>query len=185
MSNETRCETNYSINNKWNNTRNKHLTKHDTNDDVDLTIAWCTPCVERARRAHSFTLDVISHIIGSSSESHHNHLHTMHGAPSLTRFSLSTSTCSFLSYPSTSSTPSCTLSSTTRSSWKACATPPTRRVRTPTTVSTSLTVTEVYDPENDVFFFSVEPNDQEWLVVEAMPMVWSWALHICTMRWNT
>ena len=32
-----------------------------------------------------------------------------------------------------SCTPSCTLSSTTWSSWKACATPPTRRVRTPTT----------------------------------------------------
>ena len=29
MSDETKCETNYSINNKWNNTRNKHLTKHD------------------------------------------------------------------------------------------------------------------------------------------------------------
>ena len=57
-----------------------------------------------------------------------------HGAPSLTRFSLSTSTCSSLSpFHSTSCTPSCTLSSTTRSSWKACATPPTRRVRTPTT----------------------------------------------------
>ena len=41
--------------------------------------------------------------------------------------------CSSLSFPSTSSTPICTLSSTTRSSWKACATPPTRRVRTPTT----------------------------------------------------
>ena len=45
MSNETKCETNYSINNKWNNTRNKH----DTNDDVDLdncvvhTVRWaCT-----------------------------------------------------------------------------------------------------------------------------------------------
>ena len=36
MSDETKCETNYSINNKWNNTRNKHLTKHDSNDDVDL-----------------------------------------------------------------------------------------------------------------------------------------------------
>ena len=33
------------------------------------TIAWCTPCVERARRAHSFTLDVVSHLIGSSPES--------------------------------------------------------------------------------------------------------------------
>ena len=29
-------------------------------------------------------------------------------------------------------------------------------------------------------FISVEPNDQVWPVVEAMPMVWSWALHICT-----
>ena len=36
MSDETKCETNYSINNKWNNTRNKQLTKHNkyTNDDV-------------------------------------------------------------------------------------------------------------------------------------------------------
>ena len=40
------------------------------------TIAWCTPCVERARRAHSFTLDVVSHLIGSSPESFHNHLHS-------------------------------------------------------------------------------------------------------------
>ena len=97
------------------------------------TIAWCTLCVERARRAHSSTLDVVSHLIGSSPESFHNHLHTIHGAPSLIRFSLSTSTFSSLSFPSTPSTPSGTLSSTTRSSWKACATPPTRRVRTPTT----------------------------------------------------
>ena len=29
------------------------------------TIVWCTPCVERARRAHSFTLDVVWHHIGS------------------------------------------------------------------------------------------------------------------------
>ena len=35
------------------------------------TIAWCTPCVERGRRAHSFTLDVVSHLIGSRSESYH------------------------------------------------------------------------------------------------------------------
>ena len=62
------------------------------------TFAWCTPCVERARRAHSSTLHVVSHLIGSSPESFHNHLHTIHGAPSLTRFSLSTSTCSFLSF---------------------------------------------------------------------------------------
>ena len=30
---------------------------------VTSTIAWCTPCVERARRAHSFTLDVVSHLM--------------------------------------------------------------------------------------------------------------------------
>ena len=41
------------------------------------TIAWCTPCVERAHSAHSFTPgDVVSHLIGSSLESHHNHLHS-------------------------------------------------------------------------------------------------------------
>ena len=39
------------------------------------TFAWCTPCVERARRAHSFTLDVVSHLIGSRSESCHKHIH--------------------------------------------------------------------------------------------------------------
>ena len=52
-SDETKCETNYSIitNNKWNvNTHNNvQLTKHDTNDDVDFdncvvhTVCWaCT-----------------------------------------------------------------------------------------------------------------------------------------------
>ena len=98
------------------------------------TIAWCTPCVECARRAHWSTLVMSSHASsGASSVSCHNHLHTIHGAPSLTRFSLSSSTFSPCPSPSTSSTPSCTLSSTTRSSWKACAAPPTRRVRTPTT----------------------------------------------------
>ena len=39
------------------------------------TRATCTS-PERARRAHSSTLHVISHLIGSSSESHHNHLHS-------------------------------------------------------------------------------------------------------------
>ena len=37
--------------------------------------ATCTS-PERARGAHSFTLDVGSHLIGSSPESHHNHLHS-------------------------------------------------------------------------------------------------------------
>ena len=36
MSDDTKCETNHSINNKWNKVRNKHVTKHDTNDDVDF-----------------------------------------------------------------------------------------------------------------------------------------------------
>ena len=132
MSDETKCETNHSINNKWNNTRNKHLTPSTTPMTMlTSTIAWCTPCVGRARRAHSSTLDVISHLIGSSSESLHDHLHTIHGAPSLARFSLSTST--FLPVLHRLLLPSCTLSSTTRSSWKACSPLPTRRVRTPTT----------------------------------------------------
>ena len=34
-SDETKCETNYSIT-KWNNMRKKHFTKHDTNDDVAI-----------------------------------------------------------------------------------------------------------------------------------------------------
>ena len=41
------------------------------------TLAWCTSCTELARRAHSFTPgDVVSHLIGSSPESCHNHLHS-------------------------------------------------------------------------------------------------------------
>ena len=78
------------------------------------TIAWCTPCVERARRAHSFTLDVVSHLIGSSPESCHKHLHSHPWAHLLA------SPLPFyfhLFFPclfsSTSCTPSCTLSSTT------------------------------------------------------------------------
>ena len=41
----------------------------------ETTRATCTS-PERARRAHSFTLDVVSHLICSSPESHHNHLHS-------------------------------------------------------------------------------------------------------------
>ena len=57
------------------------------------TIAWCTPCVELALRAHS-----VSHLTAqvlSLFTFIHGH---QHGAPSLTRFSLSTSTCSSLSF---------------------------------------------------------------------------------------
>ena len=132
MSDETKCETNYSINNKWNNTRNMHFTKHDTNDDVDLdncvvhTVRWA--CTQSALfhtwcRLTSLA-QVLSHFTSISI--------VIHGRTSLTRFSLFTSTCSSLSFY-TSCNPICTLSSTTRSSWKACDTPPTRRVRTPRT----------------------------------------------------
>ena len=40
----------------------------------ETTRATCTS-PERARRAHSFTLHVVSHLIGSRSESCHKHLH--------------------------------------------------------------------------------------------------------------
>ena len=57
------------------------------------TIAWCTLCVERARRAHSFTLDAVSHLIGSRSESCHFSSIVIHERTSLSRFSSSSSTC--------------------------------------------------------------------------------------------
>ena len=71
----------------------------------------------------------------SRSESCHVISIVIHERFSLSRVSSSTSTCPFLSssFPSASCTASCSLSSTTRSSWKACATPPTRGVTTPTT----------------------------------------------------
>ena len=74
---------------------------------------------------------------------------------SLSRFSSSISTCPFLSssFPSTSCTASCTLSSTTWSPCKTCATLPTRGVTTPTT---SPPPSQVYEP--NVMAFS-ELND--------------------------
>ena len=77
---------------------------------------------------------VVSHLIGSRSESCHFISIVIHERTSLSRFSSSTSTCPSLSssFPSTSCTASCTLSSTTGSPWKACATP-SRGVTTPTT----------------------------------------------------
>ena len=69
-------ELQHHTNNKWNmNTHNNmQLTKHDTNDDVDFDNCVVLPCVERARRAHSFTPgDDTAHLIGSSSESIHSH----------------------------------------------------------------------------------------------------------------
>ena len=118
MSNETKRETNYSMNNKWNNnTRNMHI-----------TWTW-------TQSAHSCTpVHLVSHLIGSISESYHFISIVIHERTSLSRFSTSTSTCPSLSssVPSTSCTASCTLSSTTWSPWKACASPP-RGVTTPTT----------------------------------------------------
>ena len=83
------------------------------------TIAWCTPCVERARRAHSFTLDVVSHLIWLKIWGliicHPRSYPWRTLFDSLLPFYFYLSS---LSLPSTSCTPSCTLSSTTRSSWK-------------------------------------------------------------------
>ena len=100
------------------------------------TLAWCTWYAELAHSARSCTpVHVVSHLTGSRSESCHVISIVIHERFSLSRVSSSTSTCPFLSssFPSASCTASCTLSSTTWSSWKACATPPTRGVTTPTT----------------------------------------------------
>ena len=101
------------------------------------TIAWCTPCVERARRAHWSTLVMTPHTsFGQSSEQSHCHLHVIHGAFSLTRSPPSSFTFPSCLSPSTSSTASCSLGSTTRSSWQVCVTPPQKRVRAPWTPPT-------------------------------------------------
>ena len=100
------------------------------------TLAWCTWYAELAHSAHSCTpVHVVSHFIVSRFESCHFISIVIHERTSLSRFSSSTSTCPSLSssFPSTFCTASCTLSSTTWSPWKACATPPTRGVTTPTT----------------------------------------------------
>ena len=74
MSDETKRETNYSINKKSGTTRATSTSPSTTPMTMlTSTIAWCTPCVERARRAHSSTLDVVSHLSGSSPESFHIH----------------------------------------------------------------------------------------------------------------
>ena len=80
--------------------------------------------------------DDTAHLIGSSSEQSHCHLHVIHGAFSLTRPLPSSFTFPSCPSPSTSSTTSCSFSSTTRSSWQVCATPPQKRVRAPLTPPT-------------------------------------------------
>ena len=100
-------------------TRTTTCSSPSTMTMLTSTIAWCTPCVERARRAYSSTPgDVISHLIGSSPESFHFPLHVIHGALSLIQPLPSSFTFPSCPSPSTSSTTSCPLSSTTRSSWK-------------------------------------------------------------------
>ena len=101
------------------------------------TLAWCTSCAELAHSAHSFTTgDVISHLIGSSPEQtlcRPRSYPWAHLFDSLLPFyfHLFLPVLLHLLPPTTS----CSLSSTTRSSWQVCATPPTLRVRTPTTPS--------------------------------------------------
>ena len=88
-----------------------------------------------AKRALLYTCSsCLTPLIGSRSESCHLISIVIQERTSLSRFSSSTSTCPSLSssFPSTSCTASCTLSSTNWSPWKACATPP-RGVTTPTT----------------------------------------------------
>ena len=96
------------------------------------TIAWCTSCVELAHSAHCFTPDDdTAHLMAQVlSPFIVIHGHT-HGAFSLTRSLPSSFTFPSCLSPSTSSTTSCSLSSTTRSSWQECSTPPQNRVRAP------------------------------------------------------
>ena len=96
------------------------------------TIAWCTSCIELAHSAHCSTLDDdTAHLLAQVlSPFIVIHGHT-HGAFSLTRPLNSSFTFPSCPSPSTSSTPSCSLSLTTRSSWQVCATPLQMRVRTP------------------------------------------------------
>ena len=140
MSNETKRETNYSMNNKW----REHAQLHAAHK-VQQVHQW-RRSHRRLRGAHhtlsSHIARTLSHLFMSSHTSLGQDLSlvinisiVIHERTSLSRFSSSTSTCPFLSssFHSTSCTASCTLSSTTWSPWKACATPPTRRVTTPTT----------------------------------------------------
>ena len=96
------------------------------------TIAWCTSCIESAHSAHCSTLDDdTAHLMAQVLSPFIVILGHTHGAFSLTRSLPSSFTFSSCPFPSSSSNPSCSLSSTTRSSWQVCATPPQKRVRTP------------------------------------------------------
>ena len=104
------------------------------------TIAWCTSCIELAHSAYWFhTRDDTAHLMAQVLSNH-----TVISMSSLARslwldLSLLRFTGPSCLSPSSSSIPSCLLSSTTRSSWEVFATPPQMRVRTPWTLSTSHT----------------------------------------------
>ena len=86
MSNETKRETNYSMNNKWNDVNTHNYMQSQS------TYA------ELAHSAHSCThVQVVSHLIGSRSVSCHFISIVIHERTSLSRFSSSTSTCPSLS----------------------------------------------------------------------------------------
>ena len=82
------------------------------------TIAWCATCIELAHSAHCSTLDDdTAHLMAKVPSPFiviHGHIH---GAFSLIRPLPSSFTFYSSFSPSTSSTPGCSLSSTTRSSW--------------------------------------------------------------------
>ena len=134
---ENKCATNYTASSQTTTgttrtTSSSQCTTSTPMTTLTSTIAWCTSCIELAHSAHCSTLDDdTAHLIAQVlSPFIVIHGHT-HGAFSLTRPLPSSFTFpSFLS-PSTSSTTSCSLSSTTRSSWQVCATPLQMRVRTP------------------------------------------------------
>ena len=92
MSNETKCQLQHQ---QQEEPHAQTSTSPSTTPITMLTstIAWWIPCVERARRAHSLTLDVVSHFIGSRSESCHNISIVIHARTSLSRLSSSTSFC--------------------------------------------------------------------------------------------
>ena len=136
---ENMCATNYSIitNNKWNDAYNKQLTKHDTTNDVDTMqlhfngrvaymhwVARTAHLPQFMMTPHTSWLKFCAHFISSSLVINMAH------SPWLVS-PLSTSTSFSCLFPSSSSTSSCSLSSTTRSSWQTCAAPLQKRVRTP------------------------------------------------------
>ena len=112
----------------------QQTTKHNTNDDVDFDdcVAYMQLSLHALRICS--TVVIVSHFTfhGSSSERIHISIHDhLHGAFSLIRLLLFSSTSSSCLSPSSSSTSSCSLSSTTRSSWQTCASPLQKRVGTP------------------------------------------------------